>query len=157
MLGKNDNVYVQADAQGTVDQLIDQLRDKYERPLPAADLLLTNAYNELMQDVYDSKDLGSGVINGVECDSVAFRKDDVDLQIWIAQGSRPYPCRFVVTSKRMNGGPQYTMQFRDWRTGADVAAVDYSFTAPANARKIELTEIKDKVGDLPQNFSMGGK
>ena len=145
LLGKNDNIYVQADAQGTVDQLIDQLGDKYNRPLPAADLLLTNAYSELMQDVYDSKDLGSGVINGVECDSVAFRKDDVDLQIWIAQGNRPYPCRFVVTSRRMNGAPQYIMQFRDWRTGADVATVDYSFTAPANARKIELTEIKDKV------------
>ena len=110
-----------------------------------------------MEDVYDFKDLGSGVINGVERDSVAFRKDEVDLQIWIAQGTRPYPCRIIITSKRMNGGPQYSMQFKDWRTGSDVAVVDYSFAAPANARKIELKEIKDKVGDLPQNFSMGGK
>ena len=157
LFGKNENLYVQADAAGTVDQLIDELRNKYNRPLPAADLLLTKAYDELMQDVYDSKDLGSGVINGVECDSLAFRKDDVDMQIWIAHGNRPYPCRFVVTSKRINGGPQYSIQIKDWRTGSDVAAVDYSFTTPPNARRIEVKEIQDKVGDLPQHFKMGDR
>ena len=52
-----------------------------------------------MEGVYDSKDLGSGVFNGTECDFLAFRKDEVDLQIWVAQGDRPYPCAFVVTSK----------------------------------------------------------
>ena len=85
----------QVAAPGTVDQLIDTLQDKYNRPVPGADLLMTNSYDELMQDVYDSKDLGSGVINGVECDTLAFRKNDVDWQIWIAQGDRPYPCQFV--------------------------------------------------------------
>ena len=47
---------------------------------------MTNSYDELMKDVYDLKDLGSGVVNGVECDTLAFRKNDVDWQIWIAQG-----------------------------------------------------------------------
>ena len=98
-LGKNANLFTQVAAPGTVDQLIDTLQDKYNRPVPGADLLMTNSYDELMQDVYDSKDLGSGVINGVECDTLAFRKNDVDWQIWIAQGDRPYPCQFVITSK----------------------------------------------------------
>ena len=73
-LGKNANLYTQVDAPGTVDQLIDTLQDKYGRPMPGADLLMTNSYDELMQNVYDLKDLGSGVINGVECDTLAFRK-----------------------------------------------------------------------------------
>src|SRR5271165_538708 len=76
-LGKNANLYTQVDAPGTVDQLIDTLQNKYNRPMPGADLLMTNSYDELMQDVYDSKDLGSGVINGVECDTLAFRKNDL--------------------------------------------------------------------------------
>src|SRR5208337_4128055 len=95
-LGKNANLYTQVDAPGTVDQLIDTLQNKYNRPMPGADLLMTNSYDELMQDVYDSKDLGSGVNKGVECDTLAFRKNDVDWQIWIAQGEQPYPCRFVI-------------------------------------------------------------
>jgi hypothetical protein len=77
-----------------VDHLIDVLQNQYNRPLPAADLLLTNAYPELMTDVTEAKDLGSGVIGGIECDHLAFRGKEVDWQIWIAQGSRPFPCKY---------------------------------------------------------------
>ena len=155
-LGKNANLYTQVAAPGTVDQLIDTLQDKYKRPLPGADLLMTNSYDELMQDVYDSKDLGSGVINGVECDTLAFRKNDVDWQIWIAQGERPYPCRFVITSKLANEDPQYTIQFRDWKFGNDVAVDDFAFKNPSNAKQVALTDVQDKLGDLPENFTIGG-
>jgi hypothetical protein len=155
LLGKNANLYTQVAAPGTVDQLIDELRDKYKRPLPGADLLLTDSYDGLMQDVYDSKDLGSGVINGVECDTLAFRKKEVDWQIWIAQGERPYPCRFVVTSKLANGDPQYTIQFRDWKFGSDVAADDFAFKNASNAKQVDLKDVQEKLSDLPANFTMG--
>ena len=68
LLGKNVNKYTQVELPGTVDHLVDELKDKYGLPLPAADLLMTNSYDELMQGVYDSKDLGSGVVNGAECE-----------------------------------------------------------------------------------------
>jgi len=155
LLGKNTNLYTQVDAPGTVDQLIDTLQEKYNRPLPGADLLMTKSYDELMQDVYDSKDLGSGVINGVECDTLAFRKDDVEWQIWIAQGQRPYPCRFVITSRLVNSAPQYSIQFRDWKFGNDVAADDFAFKNASNAKQIELKDVRDQVGDLPGNFKLG--
>ncbi|MGO7718800.1 hypothetical protein ACC706_36400, partial [Rhizobium johnstonii] len=35
------------------------------RPVPGADLLMSNVYEELMRDVVDVKDLGSGVIGGI--------------------------------------------------------------------------------------------
>ena len=108
-LGKNQNLYAQIDAPGTLDQLVDLLRDKYHRPVPAADLLMADPYKELMSQVNNVKDLGSGVIHGVECDHLAFRTKDVDWQIWIAQGARPYPCRYVITSKKVTGWPQYTL------------------------------------------------
>jgi hypothetical protein len=155
LLGKTVNAYMQVDAPGTLDNLVDQLRDKYNRPLPAADLLMSNVSDELMLDVEDSKDLGSGVIDGVECDFVAFRKKEVDLQIWIAQGDRPYPCRYVVTSRLVPDGPQYTIQVRDWRSGDDVAKDDFAFANATNAQKIDAADVKDKLSDLPKNFTMG--
>jgi hypothetical protein len=157
LLGKNAQKYTQLESPGSVEHLINELKDKYNRPLPAADLLLSNSYDELMQDVYDSKDLGSGVVAGTECDFLAFRKDEVDFQIWIAQGDRPYPCQFVVTSKRIANGPQYSVQIRDWKTGADVAATDFAFTNATNAEKVELQDLQDKIGDLPGHFSLGAK
>jgi hypothetical protein len=155
LLGKNANLYTQTAAPGTIDQLIDALRDKFKRPLPGADLLMTNSYDELMQDVYDSKDLGSGVISGVECDTLAFRKKDVDFQIWVAQGEHPYPCRYVVTSRQVKGDPQYTIQFRDWKFGNAVAPDDFVFRNLSNAKQVELVDVQEKLSDLPANFQMG--
>jgi len=99
VVNKAANEYAQADVAGTIDHLIDELRDRFHKPVPGADLLSSNIYDQLMLDVIDVKDLGSGVIGGTECDHFAFRDQDVDWQIWIAQGDRPYPCRYVITSK----------------------------------------------------------
>src|SRR6185295_6397701 len=55
LLGKDRNVYAQAETPGTIDNLVDELRDKFNRPLPAADLLKSNPYDELMPLVVDVK------------------------------------------------------------------------------------------------------
>ena len=154
VLGKNLNIYAQQDVPGTLDHLVDELRVKHNRPLPAADLLLSNAYDALMLDVTDVKDLGSGVIGGVECDYLAFRAKEVDWQIWIAQGDRPYPCRYTITTKHLASGPQYTIQIRDWKTGDKVAATDFSFKNPTNAKKVDLKNLEG-TDDLPEHFVIG--
>ena len=154
LFGKNANAFVQADAPGTVDQLVNDLQEKFKRPMPAADLLLSNSYDELTSDVIDAKDLGSGVIDGVECDHLAFRKKDVDFQIWIAQGDKPYPCRFSITSREIRGNPQYTVQVRDWNTGANVAATDFTFKNTSNANKLDIKDVREKFSDLPGHFKM---
>ncbi|MEW5964711.1 MAG: DUF2092 domain-containing protein [Pseudomonadota bacterium] len=158
LLGKGLNIYTQVDIPGTVDHLIDELKDKYHRPLPAADLLLSNAYDQLMPDVVEVKDLGSGVIGGTECDHLAFRNKEVDWQIWIAQGEHPYPCRFVITSKLVTGGPQYSIQVRNWKAGGEAASVDFSFKAPAGAKKVDLKDVKsmEEFDELPGHFVKGG-
>jgi hypothetical protein len=154
VFGKNANVYTQVDIPGTIDHLIDELKDKYHRPLPAADLLLSNAYEQLMPEVLDVKDLGSGVIGGIECDHLAFRNKEVDWQIWIAQGDRPYPCRFVITSKLVANGPQYSIQLRNWKSAGEVATGDFGFKAPAGAQKIDIKDLKNthEMDDMPSHF-----
>jgi len=157
LLGKNVNKYTQVEIPGTVDHLIDELKDKYGLPLPAADLLMTTAYDELMKGVYDSKDLGSGVINGTECDSLAFRKDDVDFQIWIAHGAEPYPCRLDITSSQVRGGPAYSVQISNWKSGDSAKSDDFGFKNTSNAEKIDVNDLKHSLGDLPENFMVGDK
>ena len=153
ILGKNLNAYTQKKIPGTVDNLIDELKDTYNRPLPAADLLLANSYEALMQGVVDIKDLGSGVVGGIECDSLAFRAEEVDWQIWIAQGDRPYPCRYSITSKQVANSPQYTVQVRNWKTGDDVAARDFNFKNTTDAKQVEMENLKG-TGHLPEIFEI---
>ena len=159
ILGKEGevNVYVQTEAPGTIYQLVDDLRDKYHKPVPGADLLLPNVYDELMRDVVDVKDLGSGVIGGTECDHLAFRTKDLDWQIWIAQGERPRPCRYVITSAQADQAPQYSIQITGWKTGDQAVPGDFSSKAPAGAKKIDVNELKAMKGlnELPSNFMTG--
>ena len=155
ILGKNQNKYTQAEIPGSIAHLIDVMRDKYDRPLPAADLLLSNSYDVLMQDVEDIKDLGSGVVAGVECDSLAFRSKDVDWQIWIAHGDKPYPCRYVITSKGVPNGPSYSIQFSDWKAGKAVKTGTFEFKNTSKASKVDFADLKG-TGDLPEHFTPGG-
>lgn len=155
LFGKDSNLYAQFDAPGTVDHLIDELRNKYNRPLPGADLLLSNVYEELMRDVTDVKDLGSGVIGGTECDHLAFRTKEVDWQIWIAQGEHPYPCRYVITSTQVDQGPQYSIQISDWKAGTEVTSKDFSFKAPADAKRVDDPKQLVDMDELPDNFVVG--
>ena len=159
LFGKNKNVYTRVEAPGTLDSLLNEMQKKYDRPLPAADLFRTQAYDEMTADVTNVKDLGSGVIGGVECDYFAFRAKDVDWQIWVTQGAKPRPCRYVITSTEITGGPQYTVQLRNWKTGSDAAKMDFAFKPPAGARQINLDELKTTkdMGELPSHFIVGGQ
>jgi hypothetical protein len=154
LLGKDANLYTQVDIPGSLDHLVDELREKYQRPVPGSDLLLSNVYDELMRDVVEVKDLGSGVVGSVECDHLAFRAKEVDWQIWIAHGEHPYPCRYVITSKEVDLGPQYSVQIRDWKTGSNVAADDFKFNNKTGAEKVDLKELKD-IDELPDHVSIG--
>ena len=151
VLGKNLNSYAQAEIPGTVDNLVMVLRDTYGRPLPAADLLSSAPYDHLMEGAVDVKDLGSGIIRGQECDHLAVRGEDIDWQIWIAQGETPYPCRFVVTSTKIDANPQYTIDVHDWKASTSASTTDFTFKAPEGATTGKFDDLKD-IDELPAQF-----
>jgi hypothetical protein len=151
VLGKLVNVYAKVPLTGTIDELIDMLRYDYGLELPAADLLSSSPDDVMMSNVIEMKDLGSGVIGGRECDHLAFRTADTDWQIWIAEGDKPYPCRFLITSKLVALAPSYTIDFRDWKDGDQVAGGDFSIdTGHATEIKIDEISALDDAADLPQ-------
>ena len=60
LIGRNADVYDRIQVPGTIDRPIGELRDKYHRPVPGADLLQSNLLGALMPLVMDIKDLGNG-------------------------------------------------------------------------------------------------
>jgi hypothetical protein len=151
---KEKNTFAQIDASGSVDQLVDTLRDKYAVAAPGADLFRSNAFDEMMMDVIDAKDIGRGVIDGVECEHLAFRNPDTDWQIWIELGARPIPHKYVITSKAVTGAPQYTLRVKEWRT--DVPADAFAFKSPPDAKKVALEALAD-VDEVPQGTVTTGE
>lgn len=145
--GRHVNGYARFEAPGSVDDLIHALREGHGIALPGADLLLSNSYEMLAEDILEAKHIGRGIIDGVECEHLAFRNFDTDWQLWVAVGSKPIPRKMVVTSKTMNSAPQYTLQVKEWKTGVTPAADAFTFSPPAGAEKlspealIELDEL----------------
>ena len=154
LLGKNLNLYAQIPVSGDIDHLVSELRDKYGRPLPAADLLMSNSYDQIMTNAKDVKYLGPGVILGQMCELIAMRNDDVDLQLWIAQGDKPYPCRYTITSHTIPGQPQYSVEIWNWKSGTDAGTADFTFTPPAGAQAVDPAKLTD-TDELPSHLAPG--
>lgn len=157
LYGNNAKSYVQADVPGTVDQMIDELQTHSGASLPGADLLLSNSFDQLMSTVIEGKHVGQGVVDGVECEHLAFRGTDTDWQIWIETGAKPVPHKYVITSKAITGAPQYTLRIRDWKTDANADA-DFAFKAPADATKVALDSgIMLEFDEIPPGTPAGAK
>jgi hypothetical protein len=155
VLGKNLNTFAQIDSQGSVDQLINRLNGDAVA-MPGSDLLLSNVFDELTANVSDAKHIGQGVIDGIECEHLAFRNADTDWQIWIEIGSNPVPRKYVITSKSVTGAPQYTLRIKDWKTNVPVAADAFVFKAPEGAKKVDLAALSD-IDEIPQGIIAGAK
>jgi hypothetical protein len=141
-LGKNLNVFAKVPVEGSIDEALDTLTFDYDVQAPAADLLSTNPYERMMDNVNDAKDLGSGVIGGKECNHLAFRTKETDWEIWIAQGDAPYPCRFTITSKMMAMAPSYSIEITSWKAGADVPLNDFKLST-GDAKEVELEDMTE--------------
>jgi hypothetical protein len=158
LYGNNAKAYVQADAPGTIDQLIDGLQEKSGAALPGTDLLLSNAFDVLTSDVVESHHVGQGVVDGVECEHLAFRGHDTDWQIWIQTGAQPIPRKYVITSKTLAGAPQYTLRIKDWKTDAIADTNAFAFKPPEGATKVGLdSEVMVEFDEVPPGTVEGAK
>jgi hypothetical protein len=158
LYGNNAKTYVQADDPGTIDHIIDVLQSAAGAAMPGTDLLISHAYAELMANVLDAKHIGQGVVDGVECEHLAFRGVDTDWQIWIETGSRPVPRKYVITSKTLAQAPQYTLRIKDWNTDAVADADAFVFKPPADTTKVSFApENMMQFDELPPGIAAGAK
>ena len=152
---KTLNGYAQFDAPGSVDQFIEAMRSGHGISMPGADFLLSRPYDALVAGVMEAKHIGRGVIDGRECEHLAFRNFDTDWQLWVETGKSPIPRKVVVTSKTLNSAPQYTFRIKTWKTGVTPAKDAFSFTPPAGATRLSPDTL-GLLDELPPGAPAGG-
>lgn len=154
--GKHINGYARLDAPGTIDQLIHALRQGHGVALPGADLLTTDSYETLSAGILEAKYIGHGVIDGKDCEHLAFRNADTDWQLWIQTGKAPIPRKMVITSKTLNSAPQYTLRIKRWQTDVAPGADAFAFTPPEGAELLDPNALIE-LDELPQGAPHGGE
>ena len=85
--------------------------------------------------------LGTRVVDNVECEHLGFRTPEVDWQNRFAAGDKPYPCKYVVTSKWTTGAPEYQLRISNWNDAPAVHDKSFAFKPADGAKEVELTEI----------------
>lgn len=156
LYGRGKNAYAQKNAPATFDDFVEAGREKRGVDIPGADLFLSNVYEVLMEPVTEAMYLGTGVVDGVECDHLAFRTPDVDWQIWVAKGDKPYPCKYVVTSKWTTAAPEYSLRIRNWNDSPKLDGDSFAFEPADGANKVELSDIDASVL-LPETLKKGAE
>jgi hypothetical protein len=148
LFGRRLNAYAQQAIEGNVDDAIRAFEFETGIPFPGADLLFSDPYAVLSEGVESSLYLGTAYIDGVEVHHLAFREDETDWQIWVQTGDIPLPMKYVITTKWLTGAPQFEIRLRDWDTSPDIAAGQFTFTAPAGATQLDAFPA-DELSEFP--------
>jgi hypothetical protein len=133
--------YAQVNAPSTIDETLDFARTQLDVFAPGGDLIYKNAYAILTEDVISGFYVGMSVAGGVRCHHLAFRGNEVDWQIWIEEGEKPLPRKFVVTTKWMTGAPQFTVAMKNWNVSPKLTEDMFTFVPPKDAQKIDFVRL----------------
>ena len=136
-----ENYYATVRAPGTIEGMLDFARDALDVAAPAGDLLFEDAYARLTQEVISGFVVGKAVVGGVRCDHLAFSGPVVDWQIWIQDGDRPLPRRYVITTKDLAGWPQFTVVAGNWNLAPSVNDSRFNFVPPPGAQQVEFLRL----------------
>lgn len=142
-LFKGPNFYATVDAPANIDGMLDALLTRYGVDVPGSDLLFADAYSGMMPDVTDAKYLGTEDVGGTQARHISFRSPEVDWQIWIQDGDRPLPLKYVITTKGVAGEPSFGVRLMDWDLAPKATDAVFAFVPPAGAMKIEFKRPAD--------------
>jgi len=142
----SDKVYATEPAPATIEKMLDYAREDLGVIVPASDLVYRNAFGILMQDVTSAVVLGKVSIGGETCDHLAFGRPDVDFQIWIADGDRPLPCKYVVTDTSTPAQISTVTVMSDWNLAPKVPDTAFEFVPPEGVQAISFLPLEKSSG-----------
>jgi hypothetical protein len=91
-----------------------------------------------MQDVTFAAVVGKSYINGVKCDHLIFSRPGVDFQVWVTEGSKPLPLKYVVTDTANFGRLSISTIMSDWNVKPVVKDTQFTFVPPKGVQKINF-------------------
>ena len=141
-----NGVYATEPAPETIEEMFDFTRESLGLMIPVADLVYRNSFAILMQDVTSATVVGKAVIGGVKCDHLAFSRPDVDFQVWVADGDRPLPCKYVVTDTSTPKMVSTVTVMSDWDLTSRLDDATFSFVAPKGAKAISFIPLDETSG-----------
>lgn len=135
------NTYAVLEAPATLDAMFDFLQEHLGFSIPTADLLFSDPYKVLTEQVEEGEYVGEHRVGDKMCHHLAFRQRGMDWQLWVDAGDKPLPLKFLITYRRLPGEPQFATVLH-WDESVKIAGDAFTFKPPADAKKIQFVTKK---------------
>ena len=135
------NVYASIPTPGSIDTALDTLSDKYAAAVPLADLLYSDPYAVLTEDVTYSRYLGLHLAAGVLCHHLVFAQPTIEWQIWIDAGEQPLIRQLAISYVREPGEPQYVAVLTKWKLLPTLPEDLFHFEPPEGAARVDAASL----------------
>ena len=136
------NVYATTEVPSGIDAAVDRAFELYGFSVPIADLVYSDPYRTLIENVDSGFVVGRHAVDGVLCHHLAFSQESIDWQLWIEDGPRPVPRKLVITYKDEPGSPRYIARISSWDFQPRFSKNYFEFDAPADSGEIEFMTIE---------------
>jgi len=143
LLDTEENLYSTFAAPPEIDAAIDFAIEQYGLSVPLADLLYSDPYQILTENVVQGFYVGLSKVQGVDCYHLVFSQDTIDWQVWIEVSNRPVPRKVVITYKNQTGSPQYTALLSDWDFTSPLPDSLFNFQRPEGAEQIDILKAEE--------------
>jgi hypothetical protein len=142
----SDKVYATDPAPGTIGEMFNFARESLGLVVPVSDLVYPNAYPLLMEGVTLAMVVDKAMIGGVKCDHLLFSRPGVDFQVWVAEGNRPLPYKYVVTDTGTPALLSVSTVMSKWNVAPEVADARFTFVPPKGVKEIIFMPFKTPGG-----------
>ena len=138
-----ENVYATVEQPGTIEQMVDSLRERYGMAAPLADLVVSNPYANYRENANSASYLGLHVLQGVKHHHILLANENVDYQVWIEDGAVPILRKILITYANQPGAPQFAATLTGWNFAPRLPDLAFTFTPPVDADEIEILPVKE--------------
>lgn len=141
------NLYATTAVPPKMDDALDRAFELYGFSVPIADLVYSDPYGTLIENVQEGTFIGRHPVGGIPCHHLAFSQESIDWQIWIEDGPQPVPRKLVITYKNEEGSPQYSARLSNWDFQPRFSAHFFRFHPPTGAGEIEFLPTQEVEGN----------
>lgn len=138
------NTYGQIEIPGTIDEALDRLADEYDIYPDLGDLLYSDLYDVLTENIEKGAYAGLHEVNGVLCHHLVFQQKSIDWQIWIDAGLQRVPRRITIRYKDRPGQPRWSADLYDWDFAPRFPVDLFVPMFPKSAAKIDFIAVVEE-------------
>jgi hypothetical protein len=138
-----DHAYVSVEKPGDLTDVVDYLEDELGTPVPFADFIVPNFYDDVSTRIRHGAYIGDETLLGVGCAHLAFVGEHVDFEIWVDNGEKPLIRRLVIEFKSELRHPQFRAQILKWNLAPDARDAQFVFRPAKGAERLSIVAVTD--------------